>query len=309
MPNKTVRISCSISFTVVSKYSSRCLKQPSLYNPLGRLHLENLRQLELLPDEFINSLFYTKSEHSEFTPYIASVQEEGKRFQIISDSVHGERIYPYQQRLYPEHIKSNSQGYDLEGNKISMDVSTDSICQLYNKLISQLDIFDSYIPRPRFFYDVLYPSLTESFVERWIRDIIFKGKDWKAIKNVYLFEQLSDFNKYPQLYELFDLYYLRNDVLFCIDVKAWSRVSGNRLSKSAVDKAKKKLKNIAEHYPEFKTVKGLLLNLHASKEKIHKHSATLCSGNLIYFNSQGCPVESTILRNFLFQKQNEKSVD
>ena len=270
-------------------------KNPSKY-------LENLRKLGLSPNEFIDSLFYIKSEDSEFTPYLASEEEEGKRFQIISDSIHGERIYPYQQRLYPEHLKANSQGYDLSGNKISIDVSTDSIHQLYNKLIPQLDIFDSYIPRPRFFYDVLYPSLTENFVERWIKDIIFKGKDWKAIKNSYRFEQLLDFKTYPQLYELFDLYYIQNNVLFCIDVKAWSRASGNRLSKSTVNKAKKKLKTIAGDYPEFKAVKGLLLNLHVSQEKSHPHSATLSSGNLIYFNSQNCPVESTILRNFLFQK-------
>jgi len=270
-------------------------KSPSKY-------LERLRKLKLLPNEFIDSLFYIKSEDSEFTPYLALVEEGCKWFQIISDSIHGERIYPYQQRLYPEHLKANSQCYDLEGSKISMDISTDSICQLYNKLIPQLDIFDSYIPRPRFFYDVLYPSLTENFVERWIKDIIFQGKDWKVIKNSYSFEQLLDFQNYPQLYERFDLYYVQNDVLFCIDVKGWSRVSGNRLSKSTVSKAKKKLKTIAGHYLEFKTVKGLLLNLHASQEKSHKHSATLCSGNLIYFNSQNCPVESAILRNFLFQK-------
>lgn len=270
-------------------------KNPSEY-------LENLRKIELLPNEFIGSLFYIKSEDSEFTSYLASVEEEGKQFQIISDSVHGERIYPYQQRLYPEHLKANSQGYDLEGNKMSIDVSTESICQLYNKLIPQLDIFNNYIPRPRFFYDVLYPSLTENFVERWIENVIFKGKDWKAIKSIYSFEELLDFKKYPQLYERFDLYYIQNDILFCIDVKGWSRASGNRLSNSTVNKAKKKLKTIAGHYPEFKAVKGLLLNLHAGKEKSHKHSATLCSGNLIYFNSQNCPVESAILRNFLFQK-------
>ena len=277
------------------------LRDPMVFkNPSE--YLEQLRKLELLPNEFIDSLFYLKSEDSEFTPYLASVEEERKQFQIISDSVHGERIYPYQQRLYPEHLKANSQGYDLEGNKISMDVSTNSICQLYNKLIPQLDIFDNYIPRPRFFYDVLYPSLTENFVQRWIKDIIFKEKDWKAIKNIYGFEQLLDFKKYPQLYERFDLYYIQNDVLFCIDVKGWSRASGNRLSKPTVNKAKKKLKTIAGHYLEFKAVKGLLLNLHSSQEKSHKHSATLCSGNLIYFNSQNCPVESAILRNFLFQK-------
>ena len=138
-------------------------------------------------------------------------------------------------------------------------------------MIPQLDIFDNYIPRPRFFYDVLYPSLTENFVQRWIKDIIFKEKDWKAIKNIYGFEQLLDFKKYPQLYERFDLYYIQNDVLFCIDVKGWSRASGNRLSKPTVNKAKKKLKTIAGHYLEFKAVKGLLLNLHSSQEKSHKH--------------------------------------
>lgn len=83
-------------------------------------YLEDLRNLKLLPDEFIDSLFYKNSEHPEFTPYLASVEEDRKRFQIISDSVNGERIYPYLQRLYPEHLKTNSQAYDLEGNKIKL---------------------------------------------------------------------------------------------------------------------------------------------------------------------------------------------
>ena len=111
-----------------------------------------------------------------------------------------------------------------------------------------------------------------------------------------------DFQNYPRLYEQFDLYYVQNNILFCIDVKAWSRASGNRLSNTTVSKAKKKLKSIAEYYSEFKVVKGLLLNLHSSKEKDQKHSATLSSGNLIYFNSHHSPVESNILRDFLFQK-------
>lgn len=267
-------------------------------------YLENLRKLKLLPDEFIDSLFYKNSEQPEFIPYLASVEEDGKQFQIISDRVNGEKIYPYQQRLYPEHLKTNSQGYDLEGNKISLDSSTDLIYRLYNELIPQPDIFNSYIPRPRFFYDVLYPSLTENFVECWIKDVIFKGKDWKAIKAIYGFEQLLDFKKYPWLYEQFDLYYIKDHILFCIDVKAWSRAAGNHLSNPNVNKAKKKLKTITENYPEFNSVKGLLLNLHASKEKNRDpdDSVALFSGNLIYFNSHNCPVESSILRDFLFQK-------
>ena len=291
---------CKNNFTIEKVWDG--LRDPIAFKDPTQ-YLENLRKLKLLPDEFIDSLFYENSEHSEFTVYLASVEEDGKRFQIISDSVNGERIYPYQQRLYPEHLKTNSQGYDLEGNKIiSFDSSTDLIYQLYNELIPQPDIFNSYIPRPRFFYDILYPSLTENFVECWIKDVIFKGKDWKAITATYGFEQLLDFQNYPRLYEQFDLYYVQNNILFCIDVKAWSRASGNRLSNTTVSKAKKKLKSIAEYYSEFKVVKGLLLNLHSSKEKNQKHSATLFSGNLIYFNSHHSPVESNILKDFLFQK-------
>ena len=113
---------------------------------------------------------------------------------------------------------------------------------------------------------------------------------------------MTDFTTYPQLYEQFDLYYLQNEILFCIDVKAWSKVSDSRLSKDTVLKAKKKLEAIAKSYPEFKIVKGLLLNLHASKEKTMRHSSRLFSGNLIYADSRNCPVESTVLKNFMFQK-------
>ncbi len=169
-------------------------------------------------------------------------------------------------------------------------------------MIPQPEVFENCIPRYNFFYDILYPSLTENFIERWIKDIIFNGKDWKVIRDIYGFEQLIDFQEYPQLYEQFDLYYVQNKILFCIDVKSWSQASGNRLSNPTVNKAKKKLKTIAKNYPEFNTVKGLLLNLYASKDKPIPHSSTLFSGNLIYFDSRNCPVESTILRNFLFQK-------
>ena len=274
---------------------STVFKSPSQY-------LDNLRKLAIFPDEFIDSLFYSNLEQPKFTPYLAWEEDNGKNFPIISDSINGDRIYTYQNRLYPEYIKINSQGYDLEGNEIGLlNPSTKLIGELYNNLIPEPEVFDDYIPRYNFFNDILYPSLTENFVERWIKDVIFTGKDWSAIKDIYGFEQLLDFKKYPQLYELFDLYYMRDNILFCIDVKSWSKASGNLLSKNTVIKAEKKLKTIAKDYPEFNTVKGLLLNLHASKEKPPLDSPTLSSGNLIYFESN-CPVESTILRNFLFQK-------
>lgn len=271
-------------------------KSPSQY-------LDNLRKLAIFPDEFIDSLFYSNLEQPEFTPYLTWEEDNGKKFPIISDSLNGDRIYTYQNRLYPEYIKTNSQGYDLEGNEIgSLNPSTKLIGELYNNLIPQPEEFDKYIPRYNFFYDILYPSLTENFVERWIKKVIFNGKNGKVIKDIYGFEQLIDFKKYSQLYEQFDIYYIQNNILFCIDVKAWSKASGDRLSNPTINKVKKKLKTIAKNYPEFNAVKGLLLNLHASKEKIIRHSSTLFSGNLIYFDSHNCPVESTILKNFLFQK-------
>ncbi len=266
-------------------------------------YLEKLRKLKEIPDEFIKSLFYYNSEQFKFTPYLASVEDDGKKFQIISDSINGEKRYDYQKRLYPEYLKTNSKSYDLAGNEIEvLNSSIDSIYKIYNQLIPQPAIFDTYIPRQYFLYDMLYPSFTENFVQRWIQDIIFKGKDWKAIKAFYGFEALLDFKKYSKLYEKFDLYYIKDNMLFCIDVKAWSKSSGNRLSSETLEKAKNKLKIIPEDYPKFKAVKGLLLNLHASKAKNAQHSSTLFSGNLIYFNSHNHPVESTILRDFLLNK-------
>ncbi|MGB3404462.1 MAG: hypothetical protein WBA77_17385 [Microcoleaceae cyanobacterium] len=266
-------------------------------------YLNKLRKLKEIPDEFIDSLFYHNSEQFKFTPHLASVEEDGKKFQIISDSINGEKRYDYQKRLYPEYLKMNSKSYDLAGNEIEvLNSSSDSIYKLYNQLIPKPEVFNTYIPRRYFLYDMLYPSFTENFVQRWIEDIIFPGKDWKVRKDSYGFEPLSDFKEYSKLYEKFDLYYIKDHVLFCIDVKAWSKSSGNRLSSETLEKAKKKLKAIAEDYPEFRVVKGLLLNLHASKEKNDRHSSTLSSGNLIYFDSRNYPVESTILRDFLLNK-------
>jgi hypothetical protein len=268
-------------------------------------YLKNLQDSGLFPDDFIESLFYHNLEQPEFIPYLATEEEDGKKFQIISDSLNGEKIYRYQKQLYPENLKTNSQGYDLEGNELEvLDSSTDKIYRLYNDLIPQPEIFNTYIPRPSFFYDVLYPSLTEAFVERWIKDVIFKGKDWKAIKAMYRFEPLIDFKKYSKLYERFDLYYIKDNRLFCIDVKTWSRSSGNRLSNQTLDKTKNKLNTIASNYPEFHTVKGLVLNLHANQEKTQQYSPTLFSGNLIYFDDRNCPVESSILKDFLFDTEN-----
>lgn len=267
-------------------------------------YLEKLRGSGLFPADFIESLFYHNPEQPEFTPHLALVEEDGTKTPIISDSVNGEKIYPYQKRLYPEYLKTNSRGYDLEGNEIvSLNPSTDFIHRMYNKLLPQPEIFDSYIPRPQFFYDVLYPSLTENFTERWIQDVIFNGKDWKAIKSIYGFEPLLDFNKYNKLYEWFDLYYIKESTLFCIDVKAWGLASGNRLSKKTLEKAQNKLNTIASDYPEFNEVRGLLLNLHAPQEKNHHYPPTLFSGNLIYFDDHHFPVESSILRDFLFEKE------
>ena len=86
----------------------------------------------------------------------------------------GKKIYPYQKRLYPESLKIGDSSYDSEDREIGWpDPSTDSIYRLYNKLIPQPEVFNTYIPRPHFFYDVLYPSLAENFVECWIQDVIF----------------------------------------------------------------------------------------------------------------------------------------
>lgn len=277
------------------------LRDPVVFQKPDK-YIEKLQNSGLFPPEFLESLFYHNREQPEFTPYLASEEEEGKKFQIISDSINGEKIYPYQKRLYPEYLKTNSQGYDLEGNELEMlDPSTELIYRLYNDLIPQRELFNTYIPRPRFFYDMLYPSLAENFVERWIQDIIFQGKKWKDIKTIYGFDPLLDFQKYCKLYERFDLYYIKDNRLFCIDVKAWSRASGNRLSKETVEKTQSKLHEICSDYPEFQDVKGLLLNLHSNQEKNHQYSPTLFSGNLIYSDQRNCPVPSNILRDFLLK--------
>ncbi|MEG4941536.1 hypothetical protein [Microcoleus sp. F4-D5] len=279
------------------------LRDPIVFKDPAK-YLEKLRNSGLFPDNFIESLFYHNPEQVEFTPYLASEEESGKKFQIISDSINGEKIYPYQKRLYPEYLKISERGYDLEGNEISsLDPSTDSIYRRYNKLMQQPQVFNTYIPRPHFFYDVLYPSLAENFVEGWIKDEIFQGKDWKDIKSSYRFEPLRDFQKYRKLYERFDLYYVKENTLFCIDVKAWSVASGNRLSKKTLDKTENKLKEIVSEYREFSTARGLLLNLHAAQEKNQQHSPMLFSGNLIFFDDRNCPVQSNILTEFLFQKE------
>ena len=268
------------------------------------IYLSKLRDSGLFPAEFIESLFYHNTEQPEFTPYLALLEEEGKKFQIISDSINGDKIYPYLKRLYPEYLKANAQDDDLEGNEIrSLNPSTDLIYKLYNELIPQPDIFNTYIPRPQFFYDVLYPSLAENFAELWIQNVFFKGKAWKDIKISHGFERLLDFKTYNNLYEQFDLYYIKDSVLFCVDVKAWSIASGNNLSIKTLEKAQNKLNTIASNHSEFGTVKGLLLNLHATQEKNQHHSPTLFSGNLIYFDDHNFPVESSILKDFLFHKE------
>ena len=79
---------------------------------------------------------------------------------------------------------------------------------------------------------------------------------------------------------------------------------GNRLSKKTLEKTQNKLDTIKSDYPEFNEVRGLLLNLHAPQEKNHQYSPILFSGNLIYFDDYHFPVESNILREFLFRKEN-----
>lgn len=267
-------------------------------------YLETLRASRLFPEEFLESLFYVNPSQPQFAPYLATVDENGKKFQILSDSANGEKVYPYLSRLFPEYLRGYAKGYDLEGNEVvSPNATTEFIYQQYKQLVPDPDIFTRYIPRPQFFYDVLYPSLAETFTERWIHNILFDGRDWKEIKLMYGFEPVQDFTKYNRLYELFDLFYIKGTALYCIDVKAWSQASGNRLSKKTLEKTHKKLGIIASAHPEFSRVKGLLLNLHALEEKNHRYSPNLMSGNLIYFDEYRFPVESNILRSFLFQKE------
>lgn len=289
------------SFEITKAWDA--LRDPLAFkNP--ETYLIKLKKTKLFPDEFVESLFYETKEQP-FTPYLASEKEESETFWIISDSINGKQRYSYYKRLYPEYLKTFEVEYDSEegGGIPPLNPSTERIWKLYRNIIPQPEIFKNYIPRPHFFYDVLYPSLTEHFVERWIKEVIFLGKDWKMIQSHYGIEQIVDFNKYNKLYEKFDLFYLKGNELFGIDVKAWSKISGNRLSKETVTKTQDKLDAIISEYSEFGKVKGLLLNLHATKEKNQQHSQNLFSGNLIYFDNQHLPVESRILRNFLFSKE------
>ena len=281
----------------------RALRDPVAFKDPNK-YLEKLRELNLFPPSFIESLFYQNLEQSKFIPYLALEEEDGKKFCIISDSIHGDRDFPYRERLYPESFKMNSRIDNREDNEVTLrEPSADSIYKIYNKLIPQPEIFDTFIPRPRFFYDVLYPSLTESFAERWIQDVIFKGKDWETIKNSYGFEPLLDFSKYNKLFEQFDLYYMRGNTLLCIDVKGWSRASGICLSHETVNKAQQKLDAMVKDYPEFTSVRGLLLNLRESQEKNQQHSSTLFSGNLLYLDNYNNLIASTVLKDFLFQNE------
>ena len=289
------------SFDVATAWEA--LRNPLVFKD-PESYLNELSKTGLFPEDFIKALFYCPQEKA-FTPYLVDVNE-GK-FLIISDSIHGKNCYSYQQRLYPEYLERRAKKFYPKNPEEAdmLNPSAEKIYRLYKQLIPQPEIFQHFIPRPHYFYDVLYPSLAEHFVECWIKNVIFSGekKDWKKIKSMYGFDRLSDFNKYNTLYERFDLFYMKDNELFCIDVKAWSRASGNRLSKDVLEKTQKKLDAIVAEYSEFNKVKGLLLNLHAEHEKTLKHSGNLFSGNLIFFDQEYVPIESEILRNFLFSKE------
>lgn len=290
------------NFNIVKAWE--VLRDPIVFkNPAA--YLKKLRETGYFPNDFIDSLFYSSSERPAFTPYLASIEVNGRKIRVLSDSANGESIYTFQSRLYPDNLKRGTKIDDTEDSApLPPDKSTENIHTLFNRLIPQPAVFDKFIPRPNFFYDVLYPSLAENFVALWVKDVIFQRQDWKAIKAKYDgFQPLQNFRKYNKLYERFDLFYIKRDELICIDVKAWSRQSGDRLSQETLEKSQTKLNRILVDYPEFKIVKGLLLNLHAPREKSVKHSLTLFSGNLIFFDDFQFPVASRILDNFLFSKE------
>lgn len=279
----------------------------SLRNPIAfsspSAYMEKLAKSVFYDKDFANSLFYIKKDSSAFSPYLGSESENGKTYQIISDNKNGNLFYRFKNLLCPDFLKVGISGYDLKGDKIdNFDTDSVKIIKLFRQLVPNPEIFETYIPRPDFFFDILYPSLTEFFTERWIVQTYFKGMNWSNIKRYYHFTQIDNFRHYHKLYEKFDLFYEKESVLFCIDVKAWSRYSDKRLSKDLIRNAQLKLEKIALDYPEFTEIKGLLLNLQTSKEKYIKHSKNLFSGSLIHFDDNHLPVESSILDKFLFNK-------
>jgi hypothetical protein len=268
-------------------------------------YLTNLRNPGAFPSEFVDSLFYRRGlEQPAFVPYLTHEEEDGKSYLVVSDSIHGEKVYPYRTRLYPEFLKIGAKGYDADGEEIAgaSDLSTGLIHKMYRKFIPNPAVFDEYIPRPHFFYDVLYPSLAENMVEAWIKEVIFDDKSWASIQSTFGIQPLVDFKTYHKLFERFDLFYTRGNALYCIDVKAWSETSGYRLSQKTIDKAQQKLEDIQSSYPEFTNVQGLLLNLHSPLDNFHKLSSSLTSGNLFYLDSNHQPIESNTLKEFLVQR-------
>jgi hypothetical protein len=270
--------------------------------------LTMLQKSGLFPQDFIDSLFYRRGKgQPSFAPYLAFVRDENDTgYQIISDSANGESEYFYMGRLYPDFLKMGMKGFDVDGEQLvgASDPSTDHIQRIYRRFVPNTKIFEEYIPRPAFFRDVLYPSLAENMVIEWIKDVIFESKNWGEIKTVFGFQPLTNFRKYHRLFERFDLYITRGNTLYCIDVKAWSEASGYRLSQKTIDKSIRKLENIQSDYPEFTTVRGLLLNLHMPAEKFQQITPNLASGSLFYLDANQHPVESHTLRDFLIQKGN-----
>lgn len=281
-----------------------------LRNPLA--FRDPAKYLELLPrngfpEDFIESLFYRrKTDQPEFEPYLANEPDDvGRKVMIISDSVHGDSLYRYLPRLYPDFLRMGARATDVENDDIPLsdDPSTDNIRKMYRKILPNPWIFEDFIPRPRFFYDVFFPALAENMVTAWIQEVIYGGKKWPDIKAMFGITSLTNFRKYNQLFERFDLYYIRGTTLYCIDVKAWSEPSGYRLSAKTVDKTLRKLEEIQSAYPEFTSVKGLLLNLHAPSDKTEQLSSSLSTGTLFYPDQYNNPIESVTLRYFLIGKR------
>ncbi len=285
---------------VIEKWDN--LRDPIVFSSPA-LYIERLKTSKKYALDFADSLFFINENSISFNYHLGVEKENNKLYQIISDSKNGERPYKFMDLLSPGFLKMGTSGYDLKGDKIeSFDTDSAKIIKLFRQLVPNPEIFETYLPRPDFFFDVLYPSLTEHFTERWIAQTHFNGMNWSNIKRYYGFTQIDNFKPYHKLYEKFDLFYEKEDILYCIDVKAWSLNSDMRLSEKLIQKAQLKLEKIILDYPKFKEIKGLLLNLQASKEKIDKHSNNLFSGNLIHFDDNHLPVESSILNQFLFNK-------
>jgi len=294
--NKKVKfISNKIKKEVIKKWElirdANCILNPKLY-------IENLEKSKYFSSEFINSIYLDESfsKINILKEDINKINYLNEKY-FVSDILDSKRIYNILDMSRINKVIHASNKSKIEGDLLQKYIKGMSFLQK-NKIVN-----------PIFFQRILTATLLENILVDYIN--YFDNIKSDFIDDLKIYNE-KDFLKYPEIFELFDTYIEKDNIIFCLDAKNWGKTYDMIGSEKTLIKLKDKKKTMEKLFPD-KDIKCIYVNFvndSIDVSKIEKEYSSCFLFEIIKSNKKsdsGYEVEiSRSLRNLLIKNEIEE---